>query len=210
MGTAIVYGYVTGRFSLLEYTNSVSLPISTYNSQVYAILGLNSSQTEFLTYNPQSVSNPFTHFQPNSSYLIFGKQNFSVQIGENTSDKLRVTGSAPDGKYTLAYYPFTKSTPFSSYNSSLVEIKATNFVSLLSSERSSLSATTAAVDGAVLQSYFPTRSINSITKFEPGQVYVIKATSGFVVYNPDVSALLQEDGGFLFLENDSNDRLLLE
>lgn len=210
MGTANVYGYVTGRFSLLEYTNTVSLPISTYNSQIYAVLRLNGTQTEFVTYKPESNNNPFTHFQPNNSYLIFGKQNFSVQVGNESSDKLLVTGSAPDGKYTLAYYPFTESTPFSSYNSSLLEIKATNFLSLLSSEQSSISASAAAIDGALLQSYIPTRPINSATKFEKGQVYLIKATSGFIIYNPDVDALLQEDTGQILLENNSYDRLVLE
>lgn len=209
MRTANVFGYVTGRFGLLEYTSSTSTQISSYNNELYAVIKLNPAKTDYLVYRPNSQSNTFTIFEPNTNYLIFSKQNFSLSLDNDTSGRIDVVGEDSNGVYSLGYYPFNETTPFSAYDDKLVEIKATNFLLLSGTESTMLSGLTAAVDGAVFESYKPDRSLNSATHFTKGQTYIIKAKTGFIVYNPDVDALLHENGSFILLENNNKDRLLL-
>ena len=209
MRIANVFGYVTGRFGLLEYTNSTFTEISSYNNELYAVIKLNPTKTDYLVYRPNSPSNLFTKFEPNTNYLIFGKQNFSLSLDNDTSGRIDVVGEDSNGVYSLGYYPFNETTPFSAYDDKLVEIKATNFLLLSGTESTMLSGLTAAVDGAVFESYKPDRSLNSATHFTKGQTYIIKAKTGFIVYNPDVDALLHENGSFILLENNNKDRLLL-
>lgn len=210
MRPVLLNGFYTGRYEFLNYTGTSSVPISSFNSNIYAVIGLNSERAGYTFYYPNSSTNELTHFVSGQNYIVFTKSSFTIPVTGADINRLDVKSNTLSGQITLAYYPFTNSLPFSSYNSHLIEIFATNKLLLSGSRVTTLSALTASIDGAVLLSYQPDRTINAETHFKQGQTYIIKAKSDFIVYNPDVSALLQENGEYLFLENDELDRLLTE
>lgn len=335
MRPVLLNGFYTGRYEFLNYSGTSSVPISSFDSNLYAVIGLNNNKSGYNFYFPNNSTNELTHFISGENYIVFTRKTFTVSVTGEPISRLDIKSNALSGQYTFAYYPFTKSLPFSAYNQHLLEIQSTNKVfsnkrfseeqnvlinrsinrsksiqligfpnginnsnpnvlitrtSILNGkneyiaglpannfpnspggnvrvfwdgtrwaleheaffysdgseiryfyalgdteypwqaawttgpggfglltgaeivpvETTTLSSLTASIDGAVFLSYQPNRLINAETHFKQGQTYIIKASSNFIVYNPDVSSLIQENGSYLFLENNDKDRLVVE
>lgn len=67
-----------GRFNIVEYNFTTSTPISSFNSSLCAVQTISNTQQTIQLYRPFDLFPPFTHFIPNSGYVIFAKENFTL------------------------------------------------------------------------------------------------------------------------------------
>jgi hypothetical protein len=197
MKTININGIRTGKFNILNFTNSYSIPISSYDGNIISVISTNMVAGSALSYYvPGSNTNPFNSFEPNRAYLIFAKKNFTIDLDTNTeNDKFVLSGNS-NGIYNFFDYEFNNDIPFNLYSNNL---KSEFLYSSLSAD--------------MLLWHKQNRQINPLSAFETDRIYLINASKNFVVYNPDFSAIqlenFQEPSGWMLKEN-GIDRLLLE
>lgn len=74
----IVGNSVGGRFNIVEYNFTSSTPISSFNSSLCAVQTTSNTQQSIQVYRPTDLFPPFTQFVPNSGYIVFAKENFTI------------------------------------------------------------------------------------------------------------------------------------
>jgi hypothetical protein len=67
-----------GRFNIVEYNFTTSITISSFNSSLCAVQTVSNTQQSIQVYRPLDLFPPFTHFVPNSGYVVFAKENFTI------------------------------------------------------------------------------------------------------------------------------------
>jgi hypothetical protein len=107
-----------------------TLPISTYNASLCAVIGISNSLGVLQVYRPSSSLNPFTDFIAGSGYIVLAHQNFTI----NTSTPLpsptpTSTPVIPNLSQTPTPTPTVTptSTPAASLSSAVIDVVFDNY-----------------------------------------------------------------------------------
>jgi hypothetical protein len=71
-------GDILGKYTIFRYPFVNSLPISSYNVNIYEVKTTSSENSILRTHSPSNNINPFTEFEFNKYYLIRARNNFSI------------------------------------------------------------------------------------------------------------------------------------
>lgn len=163
----IIGNPTTGNYNLVEFFNSTSTPISTFNVSLCSVQRISNSQETLVVVKPDDLFPAFTQFVPNSGYIVRAKNTFTIP--ENQSQPTynsRTFNGSSNGLYTIFKNNYLSAVNISTFNSSLCSVQ----------KASNSQETLVVVKPGDL---FP-----SFTQFVPGSGYIIRTKETFTINNP--------------------------